>query len=70
MNILKLTLIDNDEVVYVNADTITHIVERYDGTEVYVVGRKKTLYVNEEVDVIVKVLLDLDRKDKDEIQHT
>ena len=70
MNILKLTLIDNDEVVYVNADTITHIVERYDGTEVYVVGRKKPLYVNEEVDVIVKVLLDLDRKDKDEIQHT
>lgn len=70
MNILKLTLIDNDEVVYVNADTITHIVERYNGTEVYVVGRKKPLYVNEEVDVIVKVLLDLDRKNKDEIQHT
>ncbi len=70
MNILKLTLIDNDEVVYINADTITHVVDYRDGTEVYVIGRKKPLYVNEEVDSIVKVLLDLDRKDRDEIQHT
>lgn len=70
MNILKLTLIDNDEIVYINADTITHVVDYWDGSEVYVVGRKKPLYVNEEVDDIVKVLLNLDRKDKDEIQYT
>lgn len=63
MNIIKLTLIDNSETVYINADTITHVVEYcFDGTEVYVIGRKKPLYVNEEVDDVVKVLLELDRK--------
>lgn len=62
MNILKLTLVDNDEVVYINADTITHVIEHWDGTEVYIIGRKKPLYVNEEVDDVVKVLLKLDRK--------
>lgn len=63
MNIIKLTLIDNDEVVYINADTITHAVENcFDGTEVYVIGRKKPLYVNEEADDVVNVLLKLDRK--------
>lgn len=70
MNIIKLTRVDDDAAVYINADTITHVVDYWDGSEVYVVGRKKPLYVNEEVDVIVKVLLYLDRKDKDEIQHT
>lgn len=63
MNIIKLTLIDNDEQVYINADTITHVVEGcFDGAEVYVVGGKKPLYVNEEADDVVKVLLKLDRK--------
>ena len=71
MNIIKLTLIDNDEQVYINADTITHVVDNcFDGAEVCVIGRKKPLYVNEEADDIVRVLLKLDRKDKDEIQHT
>lgn len=66
MNIIKLTLIDNDETVYINADTITHVVAHWDGTEVYVIGRKKPLYVNEEADDVVKVLLKLDRKNKDD----
>ena len=62
MNIIKLTT-DNDETVYINEDTITHVVEGlFDGAEVYVVGRKNPLYVNEEPDDIVKVLLKLDRK--------
>lgn len=64
MNIIKLTLVDNDEVVYINADTITHIVAHWDGTEVYVIGRKKPLYVNEEADDVVKVLLKLDKENK------
>ena len=70
MNIIKLTRVDDDVAVYINADNITHVVDYWDGTNVYVVGKKKPLYVNEGVDSVVKALLYLDRKDKDEIQHT